>query len=55
MRRFSDKQKKHVLKEIVEEIEKEKMPLDSYLLEHGGARVRSEQLVQLKEWIETIK
>ena len=45
MGRFSDKQKKHVLKEIVEEIEKEKKPLDSYLLVHGGARVPREQLL----------
>lgn len=52
--RFSDKQKKHILKEIAEEIEKEKMPLDSYLLMHGDAKVSSEELLQLKKWIETI-
>ena len=52
--RFSEKQKKHVLEEIVEEIEKEKMPLESYLLIHGEAKVTNEQLKQLKEWIETI-
>ncbi len=52
---FSEKKKRHKLKEIVEEVEKRKMPLDSYLIMHGDAELSEEQIENLKKWIETIK
>lgn len=52
---FSEKKKRHKLKEIVEEVEKRKMPLDSYLIMHGDAELSDEQIENFKKWIETIK
>lgn len=52
---YSDKKKSHKLKEIVEEVEKRKMPLDSYLIMHGDAKLSEKQIESLKKWIETIK
>lgn len=52
---YSVKKKKHKLEEIIEELEEEHMPLDSYLITHGDARVDAVEFIQLKKWIETIK
>ncbi|AOW19998.1 heme-binding domain-containing protein [Urechidicola croceus] len=52
---FSDKKKKHKLEEIVEMVEEEKMPIKSYLIMHGDTKLTTEQVVELKNWIATIK
>ena len=52
---YKAKKKKHKLEEIVEEIEEKHMPLDSYLITHGDARIDETEFTDLKNWIETIK
>lgn len=52
---YSEKRKKHKLKEFVEMIEEREMPLNSYLWTHSDAELSDEQIVQLKDWIATIK
>lgn len=52
---YSEKRKNHKLKEIVEETEERKMPLDSYLIMHGDAKLSEEEIAELKNWIATIK
>lgn len=51
---YSVKRKQKKLKEIVEEIEAGKMPLDSYLIMHGDAKLTPDQVDALKVWIDTI-
>ena len=52
---FTTKRKNHKLEEMIEVLDEGEMPLDSYLIMHGGAKVSAEQVVQLKNWINTIK
>lgn len=51
---YSVKRKQKKLKEIVEEIEAGKMPLESYLIMHGDAKLTPDQVDALKVWIDTI-
>lgn len=52
---YKTKKKNHKLKEIIEELEEKKMPLDSYLITHGDARIDEVEFTLIKNWIETIK
>jgi hypothetical protein len=52
---YTTKRKNHKLKEIVEETEEKKMPLESYLIKRGDAKLSESQITNLKNWIETIK
>lgn len=52
---YSEKRKNHKLEEFVEMIEEKEMPLKSYLITHRDAKLSSEQVEILKNWIETIK
>lgn len=52
---FTEKRKNHKLKEIIEELEEDEMPLKSYLIMHGDTKVTLEQFEQLKSFIGTIK
>lgn len=52
---FSDKRKAKKLKEMIEELEEGEMPLQSYLITHGDAKLSTVQVGQLKNWINTIK
>ena len=52
---YSVKKKKHKLEEFIEMIEEKEMPLPSYLIMHGDAKLSDNEVNQLKSWIETIK
>ncbi len=52
---YSQKRKNHKIKEIIEETEEGKMPLESYLITHGDAILSITQTEQLKNWLHTIK
>lgn len=52
---YTKKRQNHKLKEIIEETEKAKMPLESYLIMHGDAKLSEEQIMSLKKWVNTIK
>lgn len=52
---FSQKRKTKKLKEIIEELDEEEMPLESYLIMHGNAKLSEAQVEALKKWVNTIK
>lgn len=52
---YSQKRKNHKIKEIIEETEEGEMPLESYLIMHGDAKLSLVQIEQLKNWLDTIK
>ena len=52
---YSPKRKQKKLEEIVEETEEGEMPLNSYLWMHGDAKLSADQVVQLKDWINSIE
>ncbi len=52
---FTSKRKNHKLEEMIEVLDEGEMPLSSYLIMHGDAKVSTEQAEQLKNWINTIK
>jgi len=47
---YSDKKKDHKLEELIEEVEEEHMPITSYKLTHGDAKLTSEQIETLINW-----
>lgn len=47
---FSLKKKRHKMKEVGEEVEKKKMPLDSYLWTHADARLSETQVKAILDW-----
>ncbi|WP_417884937.1 heme-binding domain-containing protein [Zunongwangia sp.] len=49
--KLSSERKTHKVKEIGEEIENEKMPLNSYIWLHNDARITEEQKQLLLEWV----
>ena len=50
---YDEREQVHNIKEIVEEVEKGKMPLPKYVRQHPQARVTPEELALLKEWAES--
>jgi len=51
---YSEKKANHKLHECAEEIEKDKMPLPSYLYTHGDAELTKKQKEKLANWFESI-
>lgn len=51
---YDTKKATHKLEEIVEEVTKGEMPLDSYTLIHRDAVVSSEEQVALRNWIASL-
>jgi hypothetical protein len=47
---YKNKRKAHKMEEIVEMVEEEEMPLSSYTLVHGGAKLSQEQKEKLILW-----
>jgi heme-binding protein len=52
---FTLKRKDHKLEELVEEIDEKEMPLTSYLILHGEAKLSSEQRSQLINWAKKLR
>lgn len=52
---FTEKKRNHKLKEIIEEVEKHKMPLESYLPMHPEANLTAEQRTQLTDWVKSLQ
>lgn len=51
--KFKKKLKNHKLHECAEETEEQKMPLSSYTLTHGDAKLSTDQRKKLAEWFES--
>jgi hypothetical protein len=47
---YNAKRKAHKFEEIIEMVEEDKMPLSSYTLMHGNAKLSPEQKLTLQEW-----
>ena len=47
---YSLKRKEHKMEEIYEEVEKKKMPLESYTWTHSGAKLTDEQIKEMVTW-----
>ena len=52
---YSDRRKDHKLEEIVEMVEEGEMPLESYLIIHGDAKLDDVKKSQLKDWAKSTK
>jgi len=52
---FSQKRKDKKVKEMLEELDEGEMPLESYLIMHGDAKLSAAQVDALKNWVNTIK
>jgi predicted Fe-S protein YdhL (DUF1289 family) len=52
---YNKDQKRHILKDLEEELEEHKMPLSSYLYIHKNAEMSKEQYETLLSWAKTIK
>ena len=52
---YSLKRKEHKMKEVWEEVEKGKMPLDSYTWAHADARLSAEEVQQITEWAKSVQ
>jgi len=52
---YSEKRKSKKLKEMIEEVEERKMPLDSYLPMHPEAKLSDQQIDQLVNWVKTLQ
>ena len=52
---FSDKKFDHRLKDIAEECENHDMPLSSYTLIHGYAKLNDGQIKLIKDWTEAAR
>lgn len=50
---YKDKRRNHKLHECAEETEEYKMPLDSYTITHGDAKLSSDDRKKLAEWFES--
>ncbi|NQY30218.1 MAG: heme-binding domain-containing protein [Flavobacteriaceae bacterium] len=52
---YSAKRKAHKLEECIEMINERKMPLESYLLTHGEAKLSDSEIKILTDWIVLLK
>ena len=52
---YSLRRKDHKLDEVVEMIEEAEMPLPSYLIAHGDAKLSAEQKALLINWAKTVR
>ncbi len=48
---YSDKRKDHKLEEIAEEVKERKMPIESYTLTHGDAKLTEAQINEVVNWV----
>ncbi|MBL4723961.1 MAG: heme-binding domain-containing protein [Lutibacter sp.] len=51
---YNKDQKKHILKDLEEELEGNEMPLRSYLIIHENAKMNKNQYKTLLNWVKTI-
>lgn len=49
---YDNERREHKLEEIAEEVEEGHMPLDSYTWMHGDARLDSEEIADVVNWVE---
>ncbi|THD67479.1 cytochrome C [Robertkochia marina] len=47
---YSPKKKAHKMEELIEEVKEHEMPLESYTLMHGEAKLTAEQIEALTSW-----
>lgn len=52
---YTAKKKAHKAEEVVEEVEEEEMPLDSYMLMHQDANLSDEERKQIMDWFASIE
>ncbi|REE24953.1 heme-binding domain-containing protein [Winogradskyella pacifica] len=52
---YSDKKKDHKLDELIEMVEDKEMPLDSYTLTHGEAKLSAAQIESVVAWANTVR
>lgn len=52
---YTDKKKKHKLKEIIKEVEEGEMPITIYTWMHEDANLTSEQIFALTDWVKSIQ
>lgn len=52
---YSMKKKDHKLDELIEEVEANKMPLESYTFTHGDANLTNIQIKQVTEWAKNVR
>ena len=52
---YTKKRKLHKLDEVVEMLDEDEMPLKSYTIIHGDAKLSIEQKEQLKQWVKNAK
>jgi hypothetical protein len=52
---YSLKRKEHKMEEVWEEVEKKKMPLESYTWTHGEANLSQEQIAGLVTWAKQLQ
>ena len=52
---YSEKRKNHKLEECIEMIEEGEMPISSYTLMHGEAKLTDSQKLQLVEFFKALK
>ena len=51
---YNKDQKKHILKDLEEELKEHEMPLKSYLIIHKDAKLTENQYITLLNWVKTI-
>ncbi|SNR39607.1 heme-binding domain-containing protein [Lutibacter flavus] len=52
---YNKNQKSHIIKDLEEELEDHKMPLNSYLWIHKDAKLSAEQYQLMLNWVKTLK
>ena len=52
---YSDKKKDHKLDELIEMVEDKEMPLDSYTLTHGEAKLSAAQIESVVAWANIVR
>jgi hypothetical protein len=48
--KYDEKKRTKILEEIMEEVEKRKMPLSNYIITHPDAKLDNSRIAQLKQW-----
>lgn len=52
---YTIKQKDHKLEELIEEVEKKNMPLESYTYTHAEAKLSDDQIKAIVAWAKTVR
>ena len=52
---YNKERQNHKLEEMYSEVEEGEMPLSSYTIMHGDAKLTAEQKAALTEWLKTVK